>query len=101
MATVRIAEYRLSDDPEAIEREEAIRITRDLTLPFARTLSGFLSYDLVEAGDRFFAITRWRTREEAEAVAASHESWRQANAPALPQPVEVSLGEVLVSDDEA
>src|SRR5687768_11995680 len=101
MATVRIAKYRLSDDPQAIEREEAVRISRDLTLPFARALPGFLSYDLVEADDYFFAITRWRTREEAEAVAASHEAWRQANAPALPQPVEVHLGEVLISDDEA
>ncbi len=101
MATVRIAKYRLSDDPQAIEREEAVRISRDQTLPFARTQPGFLSYELIEAGDSFFAITRWRTREEAEAVASSHEAWRQANAPALPQPIEVHLGEVLISDGEA
>ena len=101
MATVRIAKYWLSDDPQAIEREEAIRISRDLTLPFARAQPGFLGYELVEANDGFFAITHWRTRDEAEALAASHEAWRQANAPALPQPVEVHLGEVVISDDEA
>ena len=40
MATVRIAKYWLSDDPQAIEREEAVRISRDLTLPFARAQPG-------------------------------------------------------------
>src|SRR5688572_5661317 len=101
MATVRIAKYRLSDDPQSIEREEAVRISRDLTLPFARTQPGFLNYELVEAGDHYYSITLWRTREEAEAVAASHEAWRRANAPALPQPVEVHLGEVRISGEEA
>jgi hypothetical protein len=46
------------------------------------------------------AISHWRTRKEATAVTLAHEEWRQANAPALPQPVAVYLGEVVLPHHE-
>ena len=96
MTWVRIGVYRLGGEQTGIGREDAVRLTRESAAPLARGIPGFVDYELVEAGDAFLAISHWRTREEAEAMAAAHEEWRQATAPALPQPVEVYVGEVVI-----
>jgi hypothetical protein len=101
MAWVRIGVYRLGGDQVGIGRDEAVRLTRESAVPLVRGLPGFIDYELVEAGDTFLAISHWRTREEATAVTAAHEEWQQANAPALPRPVEVHVGEVAIPRQEA
>ena len=101
MAWARIGVYRLGGNQGGVGRDEAVRLTRDSAAPLAHGLPGFVDYELVEAGDTFLAISHWRTREEAEAIGAAHEEWRQANAPGLPQPVAVYIGEVVIPREEA
>ena len=96
MAWVRIAVYRLSDSEAGIERDEAVRLTRESAVPLVRGLAGFVDYELVEVGDAFMAISHWQSREHAEAMAEPHEAWRQAEAPALPRPAAVYIGEVVI-----
>jgi heme-degrading monooxygenase HmoA len=101
MAWARIGVYKLGGDQGGIGRDEAIRLTRESAVPLVRGLPGFIDYELVEAGDTFLAISHWRTQEEATAVTVAHEEWRQATAPALPQPVAVHVGEVVIPRHEA
>jgi hypothetical protein len=101
MAWVRIGVYRLGRDQGGIGRDEAVRLTRESAVPLVRGLPGFIDYELVEAGDTFLAISHWRTREEAMAVTVAHAEWQQANAPALPRPVEVHVGEVVIPHQAA
>ena len=101
MAWARTGVYRLGGDQGGIGRDEAVRLTRESAVPLVRGLPGFIAYELVEAGDTFLAISHWRTREEATAVTVAHEEWQRAQAPALPWPVEVSVGEVVIPRQEA
>jgi hypothetical protein len=96
MAWVRIGVYRLDGEQSGVDREEAIRLTRESAAPMVRGLPGYIDYELIDAGDTFLAISHWQTREEAEALAVAHEEWRQATAPALPLPVDVYIGEVVI-----
>lgn len=93
MTVVRVAVYPI--DPDLIE---ALRRSVDSSLiPLYRQQPGFQGLSLSPSGGDVVSVTRWDTREHAEAGSAAVIAWAKTAPGSLGPPSAIHIGEEMNS----
>ena len=93
MAHARVAVYSVTGSGDEVGQK-----VREGMVPILRDQDGFISYDVVLAGDRLISVSRWETEAQAEQAVETIADWvRDSGVDQLVQRQENYVGEVIVS----
>jgi heme-degrading monooxygenase HmoA len=93
MAAARVALYHYQGSVDEIRD----RVQSGM-VPILRDQAGFISYDIVHAGDVLVSVSRWDSEEQAEQAVGTIADWvRESGVGDLVTRVENYVGEIIVS----
>ena len=93
MAHARVAVYSVSGSAEEVGKR-----VREGMVPILRDQDGFLSYDVVHAGDTLISVSCWGTQAQAEQAVQTIADWvRESGVDQMVERLENYVGEVIVS----
>jgi hypothetical protein len=93
MAHARVAVYSVSGSGEEVGQK-----VREGMVPILRDQDGFVSYDVVLAGDTLISVSRWDTQAQAEQAVQTIADWvRDSGLDQMVNRLENYVGEVIVS----
>jgi heme-degrading monooxygenase HmoA len=94
MAAARVALYEF----EADSLDEVREKVQSGMVPILRGQPGFVSYDVVHAGNRLISVSRWESEEQAEQSVQTIADWvRESGVDELVTRTDNYVGEVIVS----
>jgi heme-degrading monooxygenase HmoA len=93
MAHARVAVYSVTGSGDEVGQK-----VREGMVPILRDQDGFISYDVVSAGDTLISVSRWETEAQAEQAVQTIADWvRDSGVDQMVQRQENYVGEVIVS----
>ena len=93
MAHARVAVYSVTGSGDEVGQK-----VREGMVPILRDQHGFISYDVVSAGDTLISVSRWETEAQAEQAVQTIADWvRDSGVDQMVQRQENYVGEVIVS----
>ena len=93
MAHARVAVYSVSGSGDEVGQK-----VRDGMVPILRDQAGFVSYDVVLAGDTLVSVSKWETEGQAEQAVQTIADWvSESGVDQMVERLENYVGEVIVS----